>query len=95
MATSAVPLIADVVWIVHLGGSISYEVIKHELPDGSSKPYASHCRVPEPSFHRRDAGLPRQVRHDYRSHALVEAVDGRWKVRCPPARDIRRRKAGP
>jgi len=73
----------DVVWTVHLGGSVSYKVMKHELRDGSSEPDASHRRVPDPSFDRRDARLSRQVRRDYRSHALVEVAEGHLKVRRP------------
>ena len=73
----------DVVWTVHLGGSVSYKVMKHELRDGSSEPDASHHRVPDPSFDRRDARLSRQVRRDYRSHALVGVAEGHLKVRRP------------
>lgn len=87
--------IAGVAWIVHPGGSVNDEVIEHELPDGPSKPDTGHRRVSDPCFHRRDAGPPRQVRRDYRSHALVEAADGRWKVRCPQHRDIHRSQSGP
>jgi len=58
-------------------------VIKHELRDGSSEPDPSHRRVPDPSFDRRDARLSRQVRRDYRSHALVGVAEGHLKVRRP------------
>ena len=58
-------------------------MIKHELRDGSSEPDPSHRRVPDPSFDRRDARLSRQVRRDYRSHALVGVAEGHLKVRRP------------
>ena len=75
--------IADVCCIVHVGSRVSEEAIENELPDGPSKPDASHCRVRDATDDRRGAGLSGKIRRDYRSSPLVAGPYGRSNVRSP------------